>query len=135
MLKKVLVYEVHKFGGASIGSLERIKNTIEIIKSFRSDSKIIIFSAMGKVTNMLEEIIISSYKGEIYFNQFEKLKNYHYSLIEKFYLQECDLFSEIGLLFEELKKTLKNQGVSMICLGRKVKTACQCGCLEVWSWS
>ena len=103
------MYEVHKFGGASIGSLERIKNTIEIIKSFRSDSKIIIFSAMGKVTNMLEEIIISSYKGEIYFNQFEKLKNYHYGLIEKFYLQECDLFSEIDLLFEELKKTLKNR--------------------------
>ena len=64
---------------------------------------------MGKVTNMLEEIIISSYKGEIYFNQFEKLKNYHYGLIEKFYLQECDLFSEIDLLFEELKKTLKNR--------------------------
>ena len=61
------MYEVHKFGGASIGSFERIKNTIDIIKSFGSDSKIIIFSAMGKVTNMLEEIIISSYKGEVYF--------------------------------------------------------------------
>ncbi|MDC3187371.1 aspartate kinase, partial [bacterium] len=103
------MYEVHKFGGASIGSFERIKNTIDIIKSFGSDSKIIIFSAMGKVTNMLEEIIISSYKGEIYFNQFEKLKNYHYGLVDKFYLQECDLFSEINLLFEELKKTLKNR--------------------------
>ena len=109
MLKKVLVYEVHKFGGASIGSLDRIKNTIDIIKSFRSDSKIIIFSAMGKVTNMLEEIIISSYKGEIFFNQFEKLKNYHYGLIDKFYLQERNLLSEIDLLFEELKKTLKNK--------------------------
>ena len=96
------MYEVHKFGGASIGSLDRIKNTIDIIKSFRSDSKIIIFSAMGKVTNMLEEIIISSYKGEIFFNQFEKLKNYHYGLIDKFYLQERDLLSEIDLLFEEL---------------------------------
>ena len=103
------MYEVHKFGGASIGSLDRIKNTIDIIKSFRSDSKIIIFSAMGKVTNMLEEIIISSYKGEIFFNQFEKLKNYHYGLIDKFYLQERDLLSEIDLLFEELKKTLKNK--------------------------
>ena len=98
------MYQVHKFGGASIGSSERIKKTIDIIKSFRADSKIIIFSAMGKVTNMLEEIIISSYKGEVYFNQFEKLKNYHYDLIDKFSLQECDIFSEIDLLFEELKK-------------------------------
>ena len=72
------MYEVHKFGGASIGSLDRIKKTIDIIKSFRSDSKIIIFSAMGKVTNILEEIIIRSYKGEIFFNQFEKLKNYNF---------------------------------------------------------
>ena len=74
---------------------------------------------MGKVTNMLEEIIISSYKGEIFFNQFEKLKNYHYGLIDKFYLQERDLLSEIDLLFEELKKTLKNKGV---------------GVLEFWWW-
>ena len=70
------MYEVHKFGGASIGSFERIKNTIEIIKSFRSDSKIIIFSAMGKVTNMLEEIIISSYKNNEKINLIDFFKEY-----------------------------------------------------------
>jgi len=103
------VYEVHKFGGASIGSLERIKKTIDIINSFSSGSNIIIFSAMGKVTNMLEDIIISSYKGETFSNKFEKLKNYHCNMIDNFHILDSDLFSEIDLLFKELKKTLKNK--------------------------
>ena len=103
------MYEVHKFGGASIGSLERIKKTIDIINSFSSGSKIIIFSAMGKVTNMLEDIIISSYKGETFSNKFEKLKNYHCNMIDNFHMRDGDLFSEIDLLFKELKKTLKNK--------------------------
>ena len=103
------MYEVHKFGGASIGSLERIKKTIDIINSFSSGSKIIIFSAMGKVTNMLEDIIISSYKGETFSNKFEKLKNYHCNMIDNFHMLDGDLFSEIDLLFKELKKTLKNK--------------------------
>ena len=103
------MYEVHKFGGASIGSLERIKKTIDIINSFSSGSKIIIFSAMGKVTNMLEDIIISSYKGETFSNKFEKLKNYHCNMIDNFHMLDSDLFSEIDLLFKELKKTLKNK--------------------------
>ena len=103
------MYEVHKFGGASIGSLERIKKTIDIINSFSSGSNIIIFSAMGKVTNMLEDIIISSYKGETFSNKFEKLKNYHCNMIDNFHILNSDLFSEIDLLFKELKKTLKNK--------------------------
>ena len=103
------MYEVHKFGGASIGSLERIKKTIDIINSFSSGSNIIIFSAMGKVTNMLEDIIISSYKGETFSNKFEKLKNYHCNMIDNFHILDSDLFSEIDLLFKELKKTLKNK--------------------------
>ena len=104
------MYEVHKFGGASIGSLERIKKTIDIINSFSSGSKIIIFSAMGKVTNMLRGYYNKLLQRRNFSNKFEKLKNYHCNMIDNFHMLDGDLFSEIDLLFKELIKTLKNKG-------------------------
>lgn len=53
---------VFKFGGASINSLERIKNTGEII-SHQQGQLLIIVSAMGKTTNALEAVVNAYFEG------------------------------------------------------------------------
>ena len=41
--------QVFKFGGASVNSVERIKNVSSILKSFPGEKIMIIISAMGKL--------------------------------------------------------------------------------------
>jgi len=56
--------KVFKFGGASINSTERIKNTGDIIGSFKGEKILIIISAMGKTTNALEKVVDAFFAGK-----------------------------------------------------------------------
>ena len=49
--------KVYKFGGASIYSVERIKNVAAIIQASKEDKLLIVISAMGKTTNALETVV------------------------------------------------------------------------------
>ena len=53
------MYKVFKFGGASIKDVESIKNVGEILLSYDAEKLVVVFSAMGKVTNMLEKVVES----------------------------------------------------------------------------
>lgn len=55
--------KVFKFGGASVNSVERIKNIATILQQFPNDNLVIIISAMGKTTNALEKV------AESFFNR------------------------------------------------------------------
>ena len=71
--------KVFKFGGASINSVDRFKNTAKIIQSFKGEKLLIVISAMGKTTNALEKVIASFYEGrkEEALMLFDQLKNNH----------------------------------------------------------
>jgi len=55
--------KVFKFGGASINTVERIKNTGNIISSYKGEKLLIIISAMGKTTNALEKVVDAFFDG------------------------------------------------------------------------
>jgi len=48
--------KVFKFGGASINSIDRIKNVGKILGSFKGEPILVIISAIGKTTNALEKV-------------------------------------------------------------------------------
>ena len=102
---------VFKFGGASINSIERIKNTGNIIKDHADQKLLVVVSAMGKTTNALEKI------AEAYFDNrkddslalFEQVKNTHLDVV-KFLLvhqwkaaedQLKDFFTEIEWMLHD----------------------------------
>lgn len=62
--------KIFKFGGASVNSIERIKNIPNILGHYATDDLIIIISAMGKTTNALEKVAESFYQS----NNAESLK-------------------------------------------------------------
>jgi aspartate kinase len=76
--------KIFKFGGASINSIERFKNTGNIIHSFEGEKILIVVSAMGKTTNALEKIVSAFFEG----NKtealllFQQLKNNHLEYIK-----------------------------------------------------
>ncbi len=103
--------KVFKFGGASINSANRFKNTANIIQSFSGEKLLIVISAMGKTTNALETIVNAYFEGrkEEALQLFEQLKNNHLDLVKYLNVTHWqasenklkDLFTEIEWLLHD----------------------------------
>jgi aspartate kinase len=56
--------QVFKFGGASVNSVERVKNVGDILKLYPNEKILVVISAMGKTTNALEKVTDAFYTGK-----------------------------------------------------------------------
>jgi aspartate kinase len=56
--------QVFKFGGASVNSVERVKNVGDILKQYSNEKILVVISAMGKTTNALEKVTDAFYAGK-----------------------------------------------------------------------
>ena len=79
LLKIFWQMKVFKFGGASVNSVERIKNLSDILKNFPGEKIVVIISAMGKTTNALEKVVDAFYinEKEKALKLFEEVKHFH----------------------------------------------------------
>ena len=102
------MYQVFKFGGASIRDVKNIINVGEILQSYVSDKLVIVFSAMGKVTNMLEYIVETYIHGN---NDpviaLQKVKDFHNSILNQLFEKEEPIFDEVNNLFVEIEWILE----------------------------
>jgi aspartate kinase len=73
---------VFKFGGASVNSVERIKNLGDILQQFPNEKIMVVISAMGKTTNALEKVVDAFYnqKKEEALKLFEQVKQQHLTI-------------------------------------------------------
>ena len=71
--------KVFKFGGASVNSVERIKNVGNILKQYEGEQLMVIISAMGKTTNALEKVATAFFEGrqEEALQLFDLVKQHH----------------------------------------------------------
>ena len=71
--------KVYKFGGASINSIERIKNTANIIHANKMEKLLVVISAMGKTTNALEKVVDAFFENrqDDALRLFEQIKESH----------------------------------------------------------
>jgi aspartate kinase len=74
--------KVFKFGGASVNSVEKIKNVGHIMKFWPGEKIMVIVSAMGKTTNALEKVVDTFYAGkkEEALQLFEQVKQQHLTI-------------------------------------------------------
>jgi aspartate kinase len=77
--------KVFKFGGASVGNVESIKNVCNIISEYSGQPLIVVVSAMGKTTNALEKLADAFFKGEPTPQLFEGIRQYHYQIITELF--------------------------------------------------
>lgn len=110
-MNKHTTMKVFKFGGASINSIERIKNVGSIIQSHEGEKLLIVISAMGKTTNALETVVNAFFDGrkEDALKLFEQVKDSHLNTLK--YLttlqwqaaenQLKDFFTEIEWLLHD----------------------------------
>ncbi|MBS2100334.1 aspartate kinase [Carboxylicivirga linearis] len=89
--------KVFKFGGASVKDAAGVKNLAKIVNSY-NDSLVVVISAMGKMTNAFEELVYAYFNGNGIEQHYQKIKEYHLSII-------TDLFEpeEQGVIDEWLE--------------------------------
>lgn len=98
--------KIYKFGGASVKSAEGVKTLASIIKN-ESMPLVVVISAMGKTTNMLEAVVDS------YFNQKPDLmanvaivKDFHQKIVDELYKGQSDVYRRVAEIFEILEKII-----------------------------
>jgi aspartate kinase len=98
---------VFKFGGASVKDATGVKNLVRIVKLYLDQPLVIVVSAMGKSTNLLEKISDFSHRNhslnEAYIQEFVA---FHQEIINALFEKDHSINAELVQLTNELKKTL-----------------------------
>jgi aspartate kinase len=77
--------KVYKFGGASVKDAEAVKNVSKIINS-QSVNMVVVISAMGKITNLLETLVKAYFeKTDKKWEIFQQFKNYHLEITNQLF--------------------------------------------------
>lgn len=104
--------KVFKFGGASINSLERIKNIANLLSEHQNEKLILIVSAMGKVTNALEKVAEAFYnnKTEEAIKLFEVIKRQHTDVAKYLLVTHYNAcLKQIEIIFSKTESLLHTQ--------------------------
>ncbi|XP_015888525.3 bifunctional aspartokinase/homoserine dehydrogenase 1, chloroplastic [Ziziphus jujuba] len=103
-LPKGDMWSVHKFGGTCVGSSERIKNVADIILNDDSERKLVVVSAMSKVTDMMYDLIYKAQsRDESYISALD-------AVLEKHRSTALDLLDgdELGSFLSQLHHDISN---------------------------
>ena len=121
--------QVFKFGGASVNSVERIKNVADILRKYKNEKILVVISAMGKTTNALEKVVEAFYAGD---NQkalqlFEQVKREHLSISRELLLkpveQLTNFFTEVEwLLHDKAVRDFDYYYDQVVCIGELLST-------------
>ena len=102
------MYTVFKFGGASIKDVKSIINVGEILKSYSHDNLVIVFSAMDKVTNMLERVVDSYFQKKAdSFMLLQQVKDFHFAILKDLFIPKHSIFDDVNNLFVEIEWVLE----------------------------
>ena len=122
---------VFKFGGASVKDAESVKNVATILNTNTSKERLcVVVSAMGKTTNLLEEISKNYFNKVDTSNQLNLLKEYHFSICKNLFSNNDKFFEELHNVFVELEWILEEEpGMDfsfvydqIVCLGEILST-------------
>jgi aspartate kinase len=101
--------KVFKFGGASLESVERIRQVAQIVQSFPDEKLLIVISAMAKTTNELEKVAENFFlrKREIAAQLLFNIEQHHLNVAESLLdTREHPLFTQLQQFFTEAEWTL-----------------------------
>ena len=97
--------KVFKFGGASVNSADAIRNMAEIVRQNLHEPLVVVVSAMGKTTNLLEKLIpgIPASDDERQ-SLLKQTKKYHYDIATSLMDSDDPTFRKLENLFAQLSK-------------------------------
>lgn len=94
---------VFKFGGASVKSSAAVKNVGRVLKEHTDGPTLVVISAMGKTTNMMESLASAYYHRKPECKKiFKEIKSFHEEIIADLIEDQHDYY-EVDNLFIELE--------------------------------
>ncbi|NKI30840.1 aspartate kinase [Croceivirga thetidis] len=96
---------IFKFGGASVKDANGVRNLVKVLEAVGHEKIVLVISAMGKMTNAMEEVI------DAYFNEESQLDDkiqvvvdYHKAIInDLFEVKNHDVHHKVNKLIEEFR--------------------------------
>lgn len=101
--------KVFKFGGASLKNPDGIRNVASIVLASPSELLVVV-SAMGKTTDMLERICHLSSTGQEYASTLESLVKYHTDTVASLFPDPTDVTAAISLAVNNMVAELRKGG-------------------------
>lgn len=103
--------QVFKFGGASVKDADGIKNVAKIVQNYGANQILVVVSAIGKITNKLEELTKAYINGDeschVLFNE---IKAYHFSIIDTLFKDHKNpIFNDVTNTFVEIEWLLEEE--------------------------
>ncbi|MHB8259615.1 MAG: aspartate kinase [Bacteroidia bacterium] len=101
--------KVFKFGGASVKDAAAVKNAADIVKQFQNNNLIVVVSAMGKTTNVLEHLTDAFfYKKENPQTIFDEIKQFHFTILSQLFPNKTHpAYAQVENDFVELLWTIE----------------------------
>ena len=100
--------KVFKFGGASVNSAEAVCNMAHIVQThLESSPLVVVVSAMGKTTNLLEKLVPGSTESVLRRSELRKhLEDYHIGIVNSLIPNDEALVGKVQSLLLQLDATL-----------------------------
>ena len=93
--------KVFKFGGASVNSAIAVRNMVSIVRDYSAERLVVVVSAMGKTTNLLETLVpgVPANEGERR-RRMEQLRAYHLDIANELFVDKGHrVFGKLEELF------------------------------------
>ena len=129
-----MIQKIYKFGGASVKDADAVRNLADIVGQHKDEDILLVVSAMGKTTNMLEKALANfrEHDGNLDMEALHEVIAYHDGIINGLFGEDANLdFAEniAGLfieLWEKLQKTddpYDYQYDQTVCYGELISTS------------
>lgn len=122
---------IFKFGGASVKDADSVRNVLNVLEVTQGGEKLIVVSAMGKMTNALEILVREYLDQKPYQGIMQEIKEFHYEILEGLFPNKAAaVFARIKELFDELQNFLSHNKSNkydyvydqIICYGELIST-------------
>jgi len=109
--KRMNHMKVFKFGGASVKDAKAVKNVATILNRFPNENIIVVVSAMGKITNALEQLTDAYFykKGNAQ-EVLSQIKTFHFDIVnDLFNNKNHPIYTELENTFVELEWAIEDE--------------------------
>ena len=114
-----MIRKVYKFGGASVKDAGAVRNLASIVSSRAGMDLLLVVSAMGKTTNMLEKALASfrAADGDLGREALAPLKDYHMTIVNDLFGGDSThpVYGYVDAWFEDLYAALRNTRLDYDC--------------------
>jgi len=102
--------KIFKFGGASVKDASSVRNAARILEMYSGERLFVVVSAMGKTTNVLEQLVNLRYEKQDYAEHLAMLKKFQMNIAQELIpasATENPIVPAVETLFNALDRALQ----------------------------